>query len=337
MSLDQKEERHDPGTVGFGVVIYMLFSSCALVANKMVMDYVDASGFVFCLQILATLAFIALANFQEFIHVDPLRWNTTLAFAPYIASFSISLYSNGKALAASNVETVIVFRACAPLLVSLLDWCFLGRELPSRRSFAALLGMIGGAICYVLADSEFAMSGISAYKWVTINLFCVVFEMAYGKGLLQGIEMESPVWGATLYTNLLALLPMFLMGLAANEQQQFRKPSVHRSGFLEWLIVSCILGIGISWSGWYCRNMVSATVYTILGVLCKLLSVAINMMLGKKHATLNGLLALLLTVISSALYQQAPLRARAPVEKCHEASSLLGETPRTRDDKKESV
>jgi syndecan 4 len=40
----------------------------------------------------------------------------------------------------ANVETFVVFRASTPIVISLCDWLFLGRELPDRRSACALVG-----------------------------------------------------------------------------------------------------------------------------------------------------------------------------------------------------
>mmetsp|Transcript_26098 Transcript_26098/g.60879 ORF Transcript_26098/g.60879 Transcript_26098/m.60879 type:complete len:347 (+) Transcript_26098:110-1150(+) len=290
-----------------GVPFYIMCSSVALVANKMVMHYMQVPGLVFCLQITITVTFIFVASFHEVIEVDPLTWRNTVDFLPYIASFVLTLYSNGKALTVSNVETVIVFRACAPLLVSVLDWQFLGRELPNRRSLLSLLGLVGGAICYVMADSEFKLHGLAAYKWVTLNLMGVVFEMTYGKKLLSGVQMKAPVWGATLYTNLLALVPMFCVAAYTGELQAMQKVDVQETG-VRWLVLSCIIGIGISWSGWNCRHAVSATVFTVLGVVCKFISVVLNVLLWDKHASLAGMIPLCVCLLCSALYQQAPLR-----------------------------
>ena len=62
---------------------------------------------------------------------------------------------------------------------------------------------------------------------------------------------------------------------------------------IAWLVISCVIGVGISWSGWNCRNGVSATVFTILGVVCKILSVLMNMMIWNHHSTTPGLVPLL--------------------------------------------
>lgn len=40
------------------------------------------------------------------------------------------------------METIIVFRACVPIVVALLDWAFMGRQLPSLRSWLALAVLV---------------------------------------------------------------------------------------------------------------------------------------------------------------------------------------------------
>uniref|UniRef100_A0A7S2QIU6 Sugar phosphate transporter domain-containing protein n=1 Tax=Zooxanthella nutricula TaxID=1333877 RepID=A0A7S2QIU6_9DINO len=291
------------------VAAYMLCSSTALIANKVAISHYSVPGALFVLQIVVTVLFIRAGAALRLLAADALDKENVKIFVPYICSFVLSLYSNGRALAAANVETVIVFRACSPLLVSILDWFFLGRELPNLRSLAALLGVVGGAIGYVCADSDFAVKGIRAYFWVTVNLLGIVFEMTYGKRLISKVKFESPVWGAVLYTNALALLPMLCTAALSGELARVPALEVSPLG-TAWVAVSCVIGVGISWSGWNCRSKISATAYTLLGVVCKFLSVFINMLLWDKHATGIGLVMLSLCLVSSSVYQQAPMRAQ---------------------------
>eukprot|EP00448_Togula_jolla_P016915 CAMPEP_0170579380 /NCGR_PEP_ID=MMETSP0224-20130122/5954_1 /TAXON_ID=285029 /ORGANISM="Togula jolla, Strain CCCM 725" /LENGTH=256 /DNA_ID=CAMNT_0010902403 /DNA_START=179 /DNA_END=949 /DNA_ORIENTATION=+ len=228
-------------------------------------------------------------------------------FVPYICAFVTALYSNGRALRASNVETVIIFRACSPLCVSGLDWLCLGRELPSRRSLGALLGVLVGAMGYVSCDGDFALHGVSAYGWVSLNLICIVFEMTYGKQLISKVTFTEPVWGSVLYTNSMALLPMLLVSFESGELHQLNDAKVGVDTVVL-LLVSCAVGTGISWTGWNCRSKITATAYTLLGVTCKFLSIALNLLIWDKHATLPALFWLGVCLISSTLYQQAPLR-----------------------------
>lgn len=298
------------GEVASSIFFYMVCSSMALVSNKVTITHLPVPASIFCLQIGVTILFVYGAQALRWIEVDKISWGNVKCFVPYICSFVISLYSNGRALASSNVETVIVFRACSPLCVSILDYLFLGRELPSWRSTAALMGVLAGAVGYVLTDSQFALNGVRAYFWVSLNLTGIVFEMTYGKRLISNIQFTSPVWGSVLYTNALALLPMFCM--AASTGEPFRLGSLEVSFVgLVWLAMSCAIGVGISWSGWNCRSRITATAYTLVGVMCKFISVVLNMAIWDKHATLPGLGMLAICLISSTLYEQAPLRHRS--------------------------
>mmetsp|Transcript_31965 Transcript_31965/g.72943 ORF Transcript_31965/g.72943 Transcript_31965/m.72943 type:complete len:333 (+) Transcript_31965:63-1061(+) len=300
-----------PGTsveVAIAISAYMACSSGALVVNKVVMTYLQAPGLVFFIQLLAAVGFLAGGSVLRLLEVDGITWVNVKQFLPYIISFVACLYSNGKALAASNIETVIVFRACTPLFVSVLDYVFLGREFPSPQSLTALAGVVFGAVLYVQADGEFAISGIAAYKWVIINLLTIVFDMIYGKALISGISFKNPVWGSVLYSNLLALVPMGLLG--GTEISNFDVSTLTTSGIV-WLVLSCVLGTGMSWASWNCRNKTSATVFTLLGVVCKFMSVLMNIMIWDKHASNKGLLALALCLFASSMYRQAPKRSHS--------------------------
>jgi drug/metabolite transporter (DMT)-like permease len=80
-----------------------------------------------------------------------------------------------------NVETIIVFRALSPCVVSLLDAIFLGREYPSMRSWTGLGLIVLGAFCYASYDVQFQTQGIAAYSWPILYLIIISLEMAYGK------------------------------------------------------------------------------------------------------------------------------------------------------------
>jgi len=77
-----------------------------------------------------------------------------------------------------------------------------------------------------------------------------------------------------------------------------------------WVFVglSCVFGIPIGYSGWAARDMVSATTYTLVGVVNKLISVAFSVMVINNTATVKSVGALLVCLIGSTFYQQAPMR-----------------------------
>eukprot|EP00747_Dinoflagellata_sp_TGD_P047390 gnl/TRDRNA2_/TRDRNA2_144986_c0_seq2.p1 gnl/TRDRNA2_/TRDRNA2_144986_c0~~gnl/TRDRNA2_/TRDRNA2_144986_c0_seq2.p1 ORF type:complete len:317 (+),score=49.84 gnl/TRDRNA2_/TRDRNA2_144986_c0_seq2:84-1034(+) len=289
------------------IVCYTLCSSVMLVANKAAISFVPLPAGVVMLQIGATVVYILGCKAAALVKVDDLTPSRIRVFAPYVCSFCVSIYCNGKVLQYSNIETVITFRACSPLCVCALDWLFLGRELPSRNSLFALFCVAVGAFGYVLCDSEFALHGLGAYGWVSVYLCCNVFEMSYGKRIISKVEFESPVWGSVFYTNVLALGPMSLLFVASGELQKVADVKIGAAE-LRALMLACLIGIGISWSGWNCREKTSATTYTLIGVSCKLISVLLNILVWDKHATPGGIASLVVCLVASTLYRQAPLR-----------------------------
>lgn len=54
--------------------------------------------------------------------------------------------------------------------------------------------------------------------------------------------------------------------------------------------------------------MVSATTFTLVGVVNKFLTVLLNVFVWDKHSTPLGLLAVCVCLLSGTLYQQAPRR-----------------------------
>jgi hypothetical protein len=57
--------------------------------------------------------------------------------------------------------------------------------------------------------------------------------------------------------------------------------------------------------------MVSATTYTLVGVVNKFLTVLLNVFLWDKHSSPTGLCAVCLCLLAGTFYQQAPRRDEA--------------------------
>ena len=74
------------------------------------------------------------------------------------------------------------------------------------------------------------------------------------------------------------------------------------------LVLSCAIGTGISYSGWWCRSLTTATTYTTLGVLCKFATVLLNILVWDKHASAMGTFALLICLLAGTMYKEAPAR-----------------------------
>ena len=181
-----------------------------LLTNKIAIEYLPVPSVISVLQIVTSAIAVLVIKLCG-VPVDGFEWEKVKAYSVYIIAFVGAIYANMQALAYSNVETVIVFRACTPIAVTIIEYLFMGRAWPSLRSTFSLGLVALGAFIYCLSDSQFTVNGFKAYFWVLLYFVLITFEMTYGKKLTSSVKMES-VWGPVLYCNVLAALPMFLLG-----------------------------------------------------------------------------------------------------------------------------
>lgn len=273
----------------------------------MVIEYLPVPSVVSFIQIISSAVAILVYKMLGG-NVDGLEWSKVKAYSLYIVAFVAAIYANMQALAHSNVETVIVFRACSPIAVTVVEYFFMDRAWPSARSTISLLVVAIGALMYCTSDSEFALKGLSAYYWVILYFFLITFEMTYGKKLTSSVKMES-IWGPVLYCNLLAALPMFMLGYMNGDYENIGEKIAEMPGTGALILLfSCVAGTLIGYTGWLCRSMVSATTYTLVGVVNKFLTVLLNTVMWDKHSTPFGIFAVCVCLLAGTLYQQAPKR-----------------------------
>jgi multidrug transporter EmrE-like cation transporter len=124
-------------------------------------------------------------------------------------------------------------------------------------------------------------------------------------------------WGLVLYNNLEALLLFPLELLIMGEFDQMKVDSSKMTNWLSFEVVlpvalSCLFGLSISFFGFSCRRAISATGFTVLGIVNKLLTVVINLLIWDKHASLVGTIGLLICMSGGVLYQQSTTKPKAP-------------------------
>jgi len=302
--------------VPLAVIAYSFCSGTLVLVNKLILSLLPYPSLLISVQLLAAISFIYTAKACRCLEVDEIQWKYVKPYLIYTIAFSLGVYCNMKSLSISNVETVIVFRALAPTVVSVLDFIFLGRELPSTRSIVGLSLIVTGVYGYAQTDQKFLHDGFAAYFWPTIYLIIISFEMTYGKKITSTVDLKTQS-GPVLYTNLLAFLPSILFAYAGGEFEQFHFDLTTRENIdllpnesIPLLLIGCIIGTGIGYSSWYCREKVSATTFTLIGVMNKCLTVILNFFIWDKHASPVGITFLLLCLFGGSIYRQAPLRSK---------------------------
>eukprot|EP00924_Labyrinthula_sp_SR-Ha-C_P009417 snap_masked-scaffold_2-processed-gene-23.35-mRNA-1 protein AED:0.03 eAED:0.03 QI:0/-1/0/1/-1/1/1/0/295 len=290
----------------FAIGGYMTCSALMLLVNKLSVHYLPAPSFVLLCQLLASALFTKLVSFLGYI--PPVSFNLATAQKFYIVPFAFTgtIFANIKILEHANVETFIVFRASTPLIISILDYYFLGRHLPDRRSWMCLIFLLVGAMSYVYYDKFFS---VTAYTWVLVWYVVFVFDQVYIKHVITKVEMST--WERVYYTNLIALLPLGISFMVNGEVYKLNSGDIN-SVSLFFLTVSCIIGTGISYFAFLAREALSAAYFTVVGNTCKVLTIILNHLYWDKHATPQGLMSLGVCLVAAAMYKQAPKRKILP-------------------------
>nr|DAD27046.1 TPA_asm: hypothetical protein HUJ06_028514 [Nelumbo nucifera] len=245
-------------------------------------------------------------SLTRFLYHDPFTLETAKKFLPAAIVFYLAIFTNTNLLHHANVDTFIVFRSCTPLLVAIADAAFRKQPFPSKLTFASLVIILGGAVGYVATDSAFT---ITAYSWAFAYLVTITTEMVYIKHMVTNLGLNT--WGFVLYNNLLSLMMAPLFWVVTGEYVDvFSAVGTNSSNLVEpgaffAVALSCVFGLLISFFGFASRKAISATAFTVTGVVNKFLTVAINVLIWDKHANPFGLVCLIFTIAGGVLYQQS--------------------------------
>lgn len=308
------------GEVVASVISYSLCSGSLVLINKLILHYLPFPSLVIVTQLLSSIFLIYGGNFFGVMPIDGMKMEFLKPYLIYTVAFSTGVYTNMMCLNQANVETVIVARALSPLVVSFLDPIFLGRELPSRRSIFALSLIVVGAFGYASTDEAFKTQGWHAYFWPVLYLGIITFEMVYGKQIVRSVKFLT-VSGPVQYTNLLGWPPMLAFAQFGGEFERLEEMKRSYDVDSNWaligklptesialVVMGCLVGTGIGYTGWWCRGKISATSFTLVGVLNKCMTVMVNLLIWDQHASPMGILSLFVCLIGGAFYKQAPMR-----------------------------
>lgn len=227
------------------------------------------------------------------------------SFTPLTATVVVCPAANIKVLVYSNVETFITFRSATPLVLSVFDYLFLGRELPGRRSLFSILLLVSSCAGYTYFDKGFQ---IQAYSWLCVWCAFFLFEACYVKHVCDTVTMTN--WGRVYYTNLLAAMALMVVFPACSSEHDVLLAADWSIGQIALITLSCAVGVCMSHAGYLMRSNVSATAGVVVGVVCKIGSVLLNLLIWDQHASPVQLWFLALGLAGGSLFQQAPLRQK---------------------------
>eukprot|EP00929_Paragymnodinium_shiwhaense_P064924 TRINITY_DN325_c0_g2_i1.p1 TRINITY_DN325_c0_g2~~TRINITY_DN325_c0_g2_i1.p1 ORF type:complete len:332 (-),score=44.93 TRINITY_DN325_c0_g2_i1:163-1158(-) len=306
LELDCEAARAEPtkpaaaesASVGYGVALYACCSSTLLIINKVAVQLIPDPSFVlFCQFLSSSLAVRAIKIIYPSSDIEFVHWKKAKPFFAASSIFYICLFTNTAALKYVNVETVIVVRSCSPIAVALLERVVLGNPLPNIYSGCALLVIAAGAATYVMTDSGFQVKG---YMWLGAYFVSIVCEMVFVKFIVETVPMST--WTRVYYNNTLSL-PLAALTCSLNGNKFLE--TIWSAGTITALWCSCAVGVAISYAGFNLRKLVSATTFTVVGVVCKIITVLINDVIWTQHSSVFGHLSLAVCIFAGVLYEKA--------------------------------
>ena len=285
------------------IIIYSLCSSTMLVINKLAVGANGLPTVVAGAQLAVSAAVVVVMEFAGAGVLGPFEKKRIVPFVLYTTMFAMGLFSNMKALMLTNVGAVISARCCLPLIVCSIEWFFMNRAFPNARSVMSLMGVVVSAGIYIANDTGVDIQGGAGMFWLLVWWLLLAVQMTYGKHLTENIAMTQ--WERVFYTNAMAIPPTIVLYYATGENELEMEDG---EGAMFYLILSCVVGVAISYSGWKCRSVITATTFTLVGVLNKMATITFTIIVWPKDFSVVKTLALIASVGFGLLYTEAPLR-----------------------------
>ncbi|KAG9143026.1 hypothetical protein Leryth_006283 [Lithospermum erythrorhizon] len=293
---------------------YCLSASLLSIINKWAVMKFPYPGALTALQYFTSAAGVLVCGWFNLVEPDKLDFLTMWRFLPAAMIFYLSLFTNSELLLHANVDTFIVFRSAVPIFVAIGETVFLHQPWPSLKTWSSLGTIFAGSVLYVITDYQFT---ITAYMWAVAYLVSMSIDFVYIKHVVMTIGLNT--WGLVLYNNLEALLLFPIELLIMGELKKIKHEIEDESDWHSFQVIlpvglSCLFGLAISFFGFSCRRAISATGFTVLGIVNKLLTVVINLVIWDKHSTSVGTVGLLVCMLGGILYQQSTSKPKATKE-----------------------
>ena len=296
------------------LILYFVSSSSLLVLNKVAIKAIPNASLLLFTQLGSTVVIVAAPALvgKARINFKP-EGKVVRAYSTVAVVFLATIYSNFQVIHSIGINPFVVLRCSTPLMVSILDWAFMGRTLPDWKSALALSGILTSGSMYArlkIADPDFVANGTgdanSGLWWSAIWLVSFLLDMVYIKYVVEAYPCSGSE--RTLYQNFLALpILVVLLNVGAEKHSVLEAANAPQSAWLA-VVLTCFAGAALSFTGMSLRTELSATLFTVLGIVCKMASTLLNEIFVEPERDLARLACIAAVIISSSFYKQAPLK-----------------------------
>lgn len=258
--LPHDRENLDTGETILSIGIFVFCSISMMVTNKLAITAFPYESTLTALQMAFAVLLLLCFAFRS-IHIgslkDVLRWSMV---APFFAGM---LLTNMLALKHCTLTLVIVCKTMSPIF-TLMAESFYANVQVNLQMVASLLIMLLGAVLYT---RELKVEHLVGVRWLTVNVSFSVLTRLLQRRLLADNRIDISKSGCSLISNALGILPLTLTAYLTGELEADAAPQKLTSlSNLEmcFIIVSCVVGLGINYTTIWCQSLISATSMLVL-------------------------------------------------------------------------
>lgn len=264
---------------------------------------------------------------------DLFKW---LAVTPFFVGM---LLTSMLALQEAPMTLVVTFRVLSPLLSLFIERFYPSPTEISPGVVASIFLMVFGTVMYASAMPRGQFRSI---QWVALNVLFGTADRLLQRLLLAKDQypVDLSKSAATLLNNLLGVAPMIIAAHFKGELAQV-PAALAVLGTADWLVLgaSCVVGVGISYSGIWAQSLISATSFLVLVNANKFAIVFIEVLFLHKKANLRSVqvAGAILTIVAGAAYGKARewQEAESLREEKRKASSFEAKKGRTAEEAEE--
>ena len=299
MSGDSRSFLNGPRALVLWTLLFSLFSMAMLLGNRGLLKQLPFPQGLTCIQ----LSFAATSVFPFVLKSGRTRLSNR-GFACYVVEgvlFSLSILASLKSLSLTNIGTVTIARSLLPIVVFIIERAVGLKVALSIQSVFSLLGVVGFGVVYAI-DAKGVRADVLGLCWTLAWIVLLAGQMVYGKWLVKAVEIKK--LERVLYTNAFGL-PL-LIPSSLHDLRYFYLELTSVDAFF--LMFTCVVGVGIGYTSWELRSIVTATTFSLIGVLNKVGTISLAFLIWPEEGSLVSFAALMGCLISGSFYQGATSR-----------------------------
>ena len=238
---ESKVEEAKPKRLAFMIASYSICSSTLLLVNKYVLQSFPVPSTILATQCFFTAFAVRCASIVfSNQNVETMSKADFRLFVVVVICFVGTLFSNAKALQYTNVDTVIGLRLTMPLITCVLEYLFLGRQLPNTRSALALFGVAGSFSFYIMENGSLPFRSVF---WLGLWYSWTIFEGIFLKHVVTVSRLST--MSKTYYLNVFSMVVFAFLALQL-ESRGLQPVTMSDAGLLAFvshllLLLSCFL------------------------------------------------------------------------------------------------